>query len=284
MALLAAACASMAVLSVALAIPSGPKREQPRWIDSLLERNRARLAQARIAGDPRTYLALQVFAPVGLFAIGWLQSPVLALAGAVGGLFMPRLYVAWLIHAQSRRSEAEAPQLLQALLAGLIAGGTYLDALRQARLSCSDPWLQQDLDFAIQRFLLDTPLHESLSQICARTTTRNLGLIWETLRICTENHLPTERARILFLELSSTVQFNLQLANEVRARSTGQRAQIWLLAIIVPAMFLYLRLMSPQLLSVLDDTFLGRFVLFPLATALELGGIILSLRIARFEA
>lgn len=284
MALLAAGCVSIAVLSLALAIPSHPKRDQRRWIDSLLDRSRERLAQARITGSPRTYLALLVLAPAVLFVIGWLQSPVLALAGALGGLLMPRMYVAWLIHAQSRRSEAEAPQLLQALLAGLVAGGTYLDALRQARLSCSDPWLQQDLDLVIQRFLLDTPIHESLAQVHARTTTRNLGLIWETLRICTENHLPTEKARTLFLELSSTVQFNLQLANEVRARSTGQRAQIWLLAIIVPGMFLYLRLMSPQLVTMLDDTVVGRFVLFPLATALELGGIVLSLRIARFEA
>ena len=284
MALVAAACVSLAVLSMTLAIPSRPKRDERRWIDALLDRSRERLAQARIAGDPRTYLALLVVAPAGLFVIGWLQSPVLALAGAAGGLLLPRLYVAWLIAAQSRHSEADAPQLLQALLAGFVAGGTYLDALRQARLSCSDPWLQQDLDLVIQRFLLDTPLHESLVQVRARTTTRNLGLIWETLRICTENHLPTEKARTLFLELSSTVQFNLQLANEVRARSIGQRAQIWLLAIIVPGMFLYLRLMSPQLLSVLDDTAIGRFVLFPLATALELGGIILSLRIARFEA
>ncbi len=284
MAFLAAACVAMAILTLGLAIPAGHQRDQRRWIDSLLDRSRERLVQARIAGDPRTYLALQLLAPVGLFAIGWLQSPVLAVAGAVAGLLTPRMYVAWLIRTQSRRSEAEAPHLLQALLTGLSASGTYLDALRQARLSCSDSWLQQDLDSIIQRFLLDTPLHESLEEVLGRTTTRNLRLIWETLRICTENHLPTEKARSLFMELSSTVQFNLQLANEVRARSTGQRAQIWLLAIIVPAMYLYLRLMSPQLLTVLDDTIVGRVVLFPLAVALELGGIVLSWRIARFEA
>ena len=82
----------------------------------------------------------------------------------------------------------------------------------------------------------------------------------------------------------AAIQFNVQLAHEVSARSAGQRMQIWLLAIIVPGMYLYLRLMSPQLLSVLDETALGRFVLFPLAAALEIAGIALSLRIARFDA
>lgn len=284
MAALAAICVSIAILSLGLAIVARPNGESKRWVDRLLVRSKARLARARIAGNPRTYLALQFLAPVGLFAIGWLQSPVLALAGAAAGLLMPRMYIVALTRIQAQRSEAQALHFLQALLAGLAAGGTYLEALRQARLSCPDPWLQQDLDRVIQGFLLDTPLHESLAEVRSQTAGRNLGLIWEALRICTEHHLPTEKARTLLLELSSTVQFNLQLANEVRARSTGQRAQIWLLAVIVPGMFLYLRLMSPQLLSVLEDTVLGRFVLFPLAAALELGGIVLSFRIARFEA
>jgi len=209
---------------------------------------------------------------------------VLAILAGIGGVLLPRLYLAGLVHIQARRSEAEAPRLLQALLAGLTGGSTYLDALRQARLTSNDPWIREDLDFVIQRFLLDAPLHESLREIRARSTTRNLGLIWETLTICAENQLPTQAARSLFFELSSTVQFNVQLANEVRARSSGQRAQIWLLAVIVPGMYLYLRLTSPELLSVLDQTLLGRFVLLPLAAALEVAGIALSFRIARFEA
>jgi Flp pilus assembly protein TadB len=231
-----------------------------------------------------SYVAMVFLAPVCLFALAWLQSPVLAVFAGGAGLLMPRLYLAWLVHMQSRRSESEAPRLLQAVLSGLTAGSTYLDALRQARITCTDPWIREDLDYVIQHFLLDVPLHQSLESVRARVTTRNLGLIWETLMICAANQLPTQAARTLFFELSSTVQFNVQLANEVRARSSGQRAQIWLLAIIVPGMYLYLKLMSPELLSVLDETAVGRYILFPLAAALEVVGLALSFRIARFEA
>ena len=280
-----AACLSAAILSLGLAFPKPAKRQHSRrLIGSLLTHHQQRLAEARISGNPRTYLAMSVVGPVVLFGIGWLQSPVLAAFAGIGGLLLPRFYLAWLVHIQARRSEAEAPRLLQALLAGLTGGSTYLDALRQARLTSGDPWIREDLDFVIQRFMLDAPLHESLREIRARTTTRNLGLIWETLTICAEHHLPTQSARNLFSELSTTIQFNVQLANEVRARSSGQRAQIWLLAVIVPGVYLYLRLTSPQLLSVLDDTMMGRFVLLPLAAVLEVAGIALSLRIARFEA
>lgn len=283
--LVAAACVSLALLSLGLALLRSNKTGRDRHlIGQLLAHHRERLAHARIAGNPRSFVAMSFIAPAALFAIGWLQSPVLAIFAGTAGLLMPRLYLAFMVHAQSRRSEAEAPRLLQALLSGLSGGSTYLDALRQARLTCTDPWIKEDLDVVIQRFMLDAPLHESLHDVRARVTTRNLGLIWETLRICTANHLPTQAARTLLFELSSMVQFNVQLSNEVRARSSGQRAQIWLLAVIVPGMYLYLRMMSPQLLSVLDETAIGRFVLVPLAAALELGGIVLSFRIAQFEA
>lgn len=282
----AAGCVSLAILSLGLALGSGASKSgRPRPIvERLTSHHRRRLAEARIAGNPQTYVVMAFAAPVSLFAAGWVQSPVLAVFAGGAGLLVPRLYLAWLVQAQSRRSESEAPRLLQAVLSGLTAGNTYLDALRQARLTCTDPWIREDLDYVIQRFLLDVSLHQSLQTVRARVATRNLGLIWETLTICAANQLPTQAARTLFFELSSTVQFNVQLANEVRARSSGQRAQIWLLAVIVPGMYLYLRLMSPQLLSVLDETIVGRYVLVPLAAALEVIGLALSFRIARFEA
>jgi Flp pilus assembly protein TadB len=276
----------LAILSLGLAFRRGSSNGgSPRRLAArLTAHHRQRLAEARIAGNPQTYVAMAFLAPVCLFAVGWLQSPVLAVFAGAVGLLAPRIYLAWLVHAQSGRSESEAPRLLQALLSGLTGGSTYLDALRQARVTCTDPWIREDLEYVIQRFLLDVPLHESLQAVRARVTTRNLGLIWETLMICAANQLPTQAARTLFFELSSTVQFNVQLANEVRARSSGQRAQIWLLAVIVPGMYLYLRLMSPQLLSVLDETTVGRYILFPLAAALEVIGLALSFRIARFQA
>lgn len=282
--LVASALLSIAVMSLGLALAVPRSKGHARLVDRLLARCAARLAAARVDASPPLYLAITVLAPPLLFAVGWLQSPILAMAAAVAGLLVPRLYLSWLMHVQSQRSEAEAGRLIHSLLAGLSAGGTYLDALREARLRCANSWLQQDLELVIQRFLLDAPMHESLKEVRARTTTRNLGLIWETLRICTQNHLPTEKARALLLELSATVQFNVQLANEVRARSAGQRAQVWLLAVIVPGMFIYLRLMSPELLSVLDQTLIGRYLLFPTAALLEVLGVALSFRIARVPA
>jgi len=284
--LVASVCISLAIISLGLAVlrkPRAPMRLR-RLIDRQLGKHSRRLERARIAGRPGSFFAMTVALPALLFIGGWFESPVLAILAGASGLLVPRLYLAWLVHAQARRCENEAPRLLRALLTSLSAGSTYLEALRQARMGATDPWIREDLDYVIQRFLLDVPLHDSMRELRARITTGNLGLVWETLIICSANQLPTQAARTLFHELSMTVQFNVQLANEVRAKTSGQRLQIWLLAIVVPGMYLYLRVVSPDLLGALDETVLGRYVLFPAAALLEVLGIFLSFRIARFEA
>ena len=283
---LAATCIGLGVLALGLGLQRRPPGTGSlrRWLQRQQQRRAAELQAARIHANANTYLAMFLLAPVVLFAVGLLQSIVFALIGAIVGLVLPRLYVRFLIRSHARRSEAEAPKLLQVLLANLTAGSTYLDALRQARLSADDDWIQEDLDFVIQRFLLDVPLETSIREIRARVHSRNLGLIWDNLAICCANRVPTQTARALFTELASTVQFNVQLANEVRARASGQRIQVWLLALIVPGMYLYLRLLNPDFLSPLDDTTLGRYVLVPVAALLEGLGLYLSYRLSRFEA
>lgn len=279
------ACVSLAVMSLALAM-LGRSTKSPikRLVDKLIARQSQRLEQARIAKRPHSLLLMTVMVPAALFLLGWLESPVLALLGAACGFLAPRIYLAWLVRVQARGSEEQAPRLLQVILSSLSSGGTYLDALRQARQAISDTWIREDLDFVVQRFLLDVPLHESMRPLRARVSTPNLGLVWESLIICSSNQLPTQAARTLLYELSATVQFNVQLEQEVRAKTSGQRLQIWLLAAIVPGMYLYLRLISPELLSTLDQTVLGKYVLVPTAAGLEVLGIYLSLRLSRFSA
>ena len=174
--------------------------------------------------------------------------------------------------------------MLQTILASLTAGRTYFEAIEEARQRVTERWLREDLDDIVRQFHLDVPLEHSISEVRARTTGRNLGLIWDNLAICIANRIPASRAKGLFMELSATVQFNVQVQQEVKARTSGQRAQIWMLAAIVPGLFLYLRLLSPDFFTVLDSTNVGRFILLPGACLLEVTGLILSFRIARVDA
>lgn len=220
-------------------------------------------------------------APAAGLLIGAAMSPVLGVAGVGIGLLLPRLVIGLLTGRQRARSEREAPRLVQLLLANLGAGSTYLEALQAARRNIGDRWLAEDLAFVVQRFLLDVPLAVALREVRPRIVGRNLGLVWDNLTICVDQKIPAERARDLLLDISATVRFNVQLAGEIHAQTTGHRVQIWVLAVLVPAIYIYLRLVSPYFLDVLDNTWTGRYVLFPAAAVLEALGVYLSFRLSQ---
>lgn len=287
MGFLSALLAGCAVMCLGLALAPRPQRvraQRASFLDRAVERRRLQLRAARLHVDARTFtFACWATPPVLVLAGLVLGSPVVAAGGGLAGLVVPRLYLDALVRAQRRRSEAEAPHLLQIVVASLSAGRTYLDALQEARSRASDRWLRDDLDHVISQFHLDVPLEVSIAEVRRWTAGRNLGLLWDNLAICIGNRIPASRAKGLFVELNSTVQFNVQVQTEVRARTSGQRAQIWLLAAIVPGLFLYLRLINPGFFDVLDQTAVGRFLLFPLAVCLEVLGIALSFRLSRVE-
>jgi Flp pilus assembly protein TadB len=224
---------------------------------------------------------MAMLAPPTALVAGWLYSPVVGMAGFAAGLLLPRSLLAVLTARRRARSERQAPQLLLLLVTNLGTGGTYLDALQAARRDIGDRSLADDLGEVIGQFLLDVPLEDALRQVRPRLAGRNLALVWDNLTICAAQKIPAERARELLMDISTTVRFNVQLAGEVRAQTTGQRAQIWVLALLVPAIYLYLRLVSPYFLNVLDDTWTGRYILLPAAAALEVLGIYLSFRLSR---
>lgn len=284
---LTAICAAAAVLCVAICFaPSTPQSHQHRkslWTREVARRE-AQLRNARLHFDAQRFTLLCFASPPLLFVtVLVLTSPVVAVGAAGASFFLPRMYLDTLERAQRRRTEAEAPRMLQTMLASLTAGRTYLEAIEEARQRVNDRWLKEDLEHLIRDFHLDVPLEESIADVRQRTTGRNLGLVWDNLAICIANRIPASKAKGLFMELAATVQFNVQVQQEVKARTSGQRAQIWMLAAIVPGLFLYLRLINPEFFAVLDDTVLGRFLLLPGACALEVLGLVLSFRIARVE-
>lgn len=282
--LAAAATLALGMATAPGGAPAGDAARTPLFARAV-ERQRVRLRAARLHVDARRFTLLCMATPPVLVLGGLvLGSPVVAVLAGAAGFAVPRLYLDGLVRAQRRRTEAEAPRMLQVILASLAAGSTYLEALDEARNRAADRWLRDDLDHVVNEFHLGVPLERSIAEVRTASAGRNLSLVWDNLAICIANRIPAQRAKGLFVELSSTVQFNVQVQQEVRARSAGQRAQIWLLALIVPGLFFYLRLVDSDLFSVLDETSLGRWVLLPVAVALEVLGIVLSFRLARVEA
>ena len=282
---LGASCAALAALALGLAvIHPGETVSAAAWLRRQRAAAASELDAARLEASPSGFLLLKFVGPLLGAGTGWLISPLCALLGFAVGFLAPRLYVRWLVEVQVGRSEAQAPHLLRTLTTQLSGGATYLDALRQARQQTTDPWIRLDLDSVLARFLLNVPLEVGLTEVRSRIRSRNLGLVIDTLALCCATRMPAGAARVLLQEIASTVQFNVYLQQEVRAKAAGQRLQVWVLALLVPAMFIYFRLVAPELLSTLDTTALGRFVLLPGAALLECLGLYLSVQVTRLRS
>ena len=103
-----------------------------------------------------------------------------------------------------------------------------------------------------------------------------LGL--DAASLCVAERLSGSRCAMLIASAVDRMVFEQQIADDVRARTSGLRVQVVLLAALVPCLALYLAVTVPGL----PETFatpLGRFVLLPLAGVLELSGIVASRRV-----
>ena len=174
---------------------------------------------------------------------------------------------------------ARALDVLQATHAALRSGLPLAPALRVALerspVIALDPFQQ-----ALRAFELNAPLDVALRDAARLATDDRVSLALEALALIVAEQLPASRAAAVIGSVGDRLAFDARLADEVRARTSGVRAQIVLLALLVPALALYLVATLPGLAETLTSR-LGMFVLIPCALVFETFGIIASRTIAR---
>jgi Flp pilus assembly protein TadB len=205
----------------------------------------------------------------------------LALAGSVGalpagllGAIVPSI-VARTIAARRRDECARGTvALLQMTLAALRSGASLTEALRLATSSRDE----RVFAGAMRAFDLGAPLDVALRAARVRADDPRVILALDALSLCVAEKLPASRCAMLLASAVDRLVFERRTVDELRSRTSGVRAQIVLLAALVPCLALYLAITVPGMVETLT-TPLGRFVLLPLAAVLEVVGILASRRV-----
>ena len=290
--LLSAILAGVAVFFGLLALfpgaAEGPETSAREAIRSAIDRRReaaaALLAQARLELSPRTYLTLQVAAPIVLALAGWLVSLPLAAVGLAAGLLLPQFYLQYLVSIEARAADDDAPRVLRAMVNRAAAGGTYPDLFAAATEAARHRWVKSDFEELLGRYFAREPAVDALSEIRRRQAGRNLRLVFDALIVLAATHQSTSAAAEVLTSLGEAARSNQSIARQAVAESRGLRIQAAILAIVIPGLFVYLVLVNPELVAPVTSTALGQFVLLPLAVLLEITGIVLSWRVTRLEA
>lgn len=209
----------------------------------------------------------------GLVVAGVFGVLPLGLLGAVVPSFVARVLA-------DRRREVRAREtvaLLQMTLAGLRSGASLTEALRLAAGSGPEP-TSGPFAGAVRAFDLGEPLDVALRNARAQARDQRVILGLDALSLCVAEQLPGSRCAMLVGSAVDRLVFEQRMVDDVRARTSGLRVQIVLLAALVPCLALYLAVTVPGMAETLT-TPLGRFVLLPLAAFLETAGIIASRRL-----
>jgi Flp pilus assembly protein TadB len=291
MELIGALAAGVAVAALLLAL--APARAQPRlglrervraWSLARTGRARSSLAQARLDVSPRTYLALEIASPLVLGWLGLLLSVPLAVIGLVTGAFVPRWYVRYLVASEARAAADDAPRVLRAMVNRAASGGTYPDLYAAAAEAARHRWVKADFEEILGRYYAAEAPADALIEVRRRQAGRNLALVYDALITLARTHQPVSAAAQVLGSLGDAARANASIAKAAIAESKGLRLQATILAVVIPAMFVYLALANGALIAPVLSTPLGRYVLLPAAALLEITGIALSWRITRLEA
>jgi Flp pilus assembly protein TadB len=241
------------------------------------------IARARLELAPRTLIAITVAGPLLLGALGLLLSPLVALVGVGAGLLLPRAYLDYLVRAEARAADEDAPRILRAMVNRAAAGGTYPDLFTAAAESARHRWVRSDFDEATARYYANESPAEILLALRGRQASRNLRLVWDALAVSIRTQQPASAAGQVLASLGDAARANRSIARQATAESRGLRMQAAILAFVIPAMFLYLSAVNPELIAPVTSTALGQYVLLPAAVLLEITGIVLSWRVTRLE-
>jgi Flp pilus assembly protein TadB len=207
------------------------------------------------------------------FAASLPLTPILAAGAAAPSLVVRSraAQVRW-------RARLGTTHLLRATEAALRSGSSLPEALRRASDAATEDRLaRRPFVEALRAFDLGAPLDQALRTSARRATDSGSRIALETLAIGVASRLSHGRAGILVASVADRLAFEERLDEEVRARTGGLRAQVVLLAFVVPAIAAYLALTVPSLAATLGQP-IGRFVLIPAAIALEALGLIVSRR------
>jgi Flp pilus assembly protein TadB len=202
--------------------------------------------------------------------------PLVVIAAAAG--LGPSVIVRSRAAGARQRARLATTHLLRATEAALRSGASLPEALRRACGAATEERLaRRPFVDALRAFDLGAPLDQALRASVGRATDPRSRIALETLAMGIASRLPHDRAGILIAAVADRLAFEERLDEEIRARTAGLRSQVVLLALVVPALAAYLSLTVPSLAATLGQP-IGRYVLVPVALALELIGVIASRR------
>jgi tight adherence protein B len=207
------------------------------WISKRVEKSTygdrlaKELAQADLKLKPGEYVTAMITASLAVGIVGYFlgsNSIILALAGAVGGLFLPSLYVKIQKSRRLIKFSDQLGDMLGLMVNGLRAGYSTLQAMESVSKELPAP-ISDEFRRVVQEIQLGVTTEKALENLLRRIPSDDLDLVITAMNV--QREVGGNLAEILET-ISHTIRERVKLKGEIRVLTSQQRITGLFLAIL----------------------------------------------------
>ncbi|KAA3647243.1 MAG: secretion system protein [Chloroflexi bacterium] len=189
------------------------------WINVLVERSSfgdriaKQLARADMKFKPGEYVAFMIIASFVSAVLGfYFGGVVTAVAGAIGGLFVPRFIVRRQQGVRLRKFSDQLPDMLNLMVNGIRAGFSTMQAMEAVSKEMPEP-INVEFRRVVQEMQLGIPMEKSLDNLLRRIPSDDLDLTITAINV--QREVGGNLAEILEI-ISHTVRERIRIKNEIK--------------------------------------------------------------------
>jgi tight adherence protein B len=173
------------------------------------------LARADLRLKPGEYIALMLIAAVGVGIVAWFifgQSIPFGLLGAVGGLYLPNMYVQNQQKKRLQRFNEQLSDMLNLMVNGLRAGYSTMQAMEAVSKELPPP-ICDEFRRVVQEMSLGVPMEKALDNLLRRIPSDDLDLCITAMNV--QREVGGNLAEILDT-ISFTIRERVRIKGEIR--------------------------------------------------------------------
>jgi tight adherence protein B len=207
---------------------------------------RRKLARANIKLTVGEFAVLHVVAAAGGFTAGWFvlfsRDPVMSIASAFIGFFIPRIYVNRTIGKRLIAFEEQLPDTLGLWVNALRSGYSVLQAMEAIAKDAPEPTITE-FQRVVQEVQLGIELADALDHLLERVESDDLDLVVTAVNI--QREVGGNLAEILEV-ISHTIRERIKLKGEIRVLTSQGRITGYLISFLPIALALFLNFSNPS--------------------------------------
>ncbi|MGI8984526.1 MAG: type II secretion system F family protein [Acidimicrobiales bacterium] len=237
------------------------------------------LDRARIPLRPGEFVIVVAGAALGLAALMLVLtgSLLIGAASAIASPLIAARFVRRRVKKRVKAFSAQLPDALSLVASSLSAGHTFLRAV-QMMCEESPPPLSEEFSRLVAETRLGYNVTEALSQMAERLQIRDLDMVVQAIRI---QQTVGGRLADLFHTLSDVIRARDEVKREVLVLTAEGRMSAYVLAGLVPVLFLLMRMVNPDYVRPLYSG-TGLFVLIGCGLSV-VAGLFVILRMVKID-